>query len=56
MEEVNPYLDGKIAERVFINLVKIKENNEIPKKKKPLNLFRKARILYLERTKKGYFK
>jgi CDP-ribitol ribitolphosphotransferase / teichoic acid ribitol-phosphate polymerase len=56
MAEVNPYLDGKISERVFKSLKQIKEKNELPKKKKPLNLFRKIRILYLEKTKQGYFK
>jgi hypothetical protein len=56
MEEVNPYLDGKIAERVFTTLVKIKENKELPKKRKPLNLYRKFRILYHEKFRKGYLK
>jgi len=56
MNEVNPYLDGKTAERVFSALENIVKNNELPKRKKPLNLFRKLRILYHEKFRKGYLK
>ncbi|HQO08926.1 MAG TPA: CDP-glycerol glycerophosphotransferase family protein [Clostridiales bacterium] len=54
--EVNPYLNGKIAERVFSVLESIRNNNELPNMKKPLNLFRKLRILYHEKFRKGYLK
>lgn len=56
LSEVNPYLDGKISERIFSALENIVRNNELPKKKKPLNLFRKLRILYHEKFRKGYLK
>ncbi len=56
LSEVNPYLDGKTSQRIFDELRKIKNNNELPKRKKPLNLYRKIRILYHEKFKKGYLK
>lgn len=56
ISEVNPYLDGKTAERVFTALENIIENNELPQKKKPLNLFRKLRILYHEKFRRGHLK
>lgn len=54
--EVNPYLDGRIAERVFTALENIIINDELPKKRKPLNLFRKLRILYHEKFRRGHLK
>jgi len=54
--EVNPYLDGKICERVFETLSDIQKHNKFPKKRKPLNLFRKAQLLYHEKFKKGYLR
>ena len=56
LEEVNPYLDGKICERVFEELIKANENNEFSGKKKPLNLIRKFKVLYHERFRKGYMR
>ena len=56
LADVNPYLDGKITERVFSALENIINNDELPKKKKPLNMFRKLRILYHEKFRKGYLK
>ena len=56
ISEVNPYLDGKTAERVFTALENIIKNNELPKKRKPLNLFRKLRILYHEKFRRGHLK
>ncbi|NOR44555.1 MAG: hypothetical protein GQ534_03135 [Candidatus Delongbacteria bacterium] len=56
MDEVNPYLDGNISSNIFKTLEKIKENNELPKKKKPLNIFRKLRILYHEKFRNGHLK
>lgn len=44
--QVNPYLDGKVSKRVFDALVKINKSGLQTKKEKPLNLFRKAKILY----------
>lgn len=56
LSEVNPYFDRKTAERIFSALESIKNNNELPKKKKPLNLFRKLRILFHEKFRKGHLK
>lgn len=56
ISEVNPNLDGKTAERVFSALENIIKNNELPKKRKPLNLFRKLRILYHEKFRRGHLK
>jgi len=56
LSEVNPYLDGNIAKKVFSVLESIKKNNELPKKKKPLNLLRKLRILFHEKFRKGHLK
>jgi hypothetical protein len=52
LQEINPYLDGKTAERIFSAL----QNLKLPTKKKPLNLFRKMQILYHEKFKKGYLR
>lgn len=43
--QVNPYLDGKVSERVFSALENIKNEGFKVRKNKPLNLFRKAKIL-----------
>ena len=56
MNEVNPYLDGNTSSNIFRTLEKIKENNELPKKKKPLNIFRKLRIFYHEKFRDGHLK
>jgi CDP-ribitol ribitolphosphotransferase len=56
LEEINPYLDGKISERVFKNLGKIYRDNEKAQKKKPLNLFRKMQVIYHGVFKKGYLR
>jgi hypothetical protein len=50
--QVNPRRDGKISE----NLIKTLESIKFPKKKKPLNLFRKFQIIYHHKFKKGYLK
>lgn len=57
MRAINPYLDGKISERV-INVLKEIETNPavLPRKRKPLNLGRKLQILYHERFRKGYIR
>jgi len=52
LSEINPYRDGKTAKRIFETLI----NLELPKKKKPINLFRKMQILYHEKFKKGYLR
>jgi len=52
LQHVNPRQDGKISK----NLIKILETIELPKKKKPLNLFRKMQILYHDKFKKGYLR
>jgi len=54
LQEINPYLDGKISERLIMNLIKNK--NKLIKVKKPMNLFRKMQILYHEKFKKGYLR
>ena len=56
MYEVNPYLDGNISSNIFVTLENIIKNNELPQKKKPLNIFRKLRILYHEKFRKGHLK
>jgi CDP-glycerol glycerophosphotransferase (TagB/SpsB family) len=42
---VNPYLDGKIAARVFNALERVHHAGFAPAKPKPWNLFRKAKVL-----------
>lgn len=56
LKEVNPYLNGEISNNIFIALKQIIINNELKGKKKPLNLFRKMRILFHETFRKGYLK
>ena len=56
LSEVNPYLDGMISQRIVYTLDSIMINNEIPEKKKPLNLFRKLRILFHEKFRRGHLK
>ena len=56
LEEINPYLEGKISERLIETLLEIKEKDLLPKKKKPLNLFRKLQILHHKRFRKGYLR
>ncbi len=55
LQEVNPYLDGKISERVFHSLEKIMTRG-LPQAHKPLNLIRKFQILYHEKFKSGYLR
>ncbi|MCF7884276.1 MAG: CDP-glycerol glycerophosphotransferase family protein [Candidatus Cloacimonetes bacterium] len=54
ISEINPYLDGKISERLIKKLIENK--NELEEVKKPLNLFRKLQILYHSKFKKGYLR
>jgi CDP-Glycerol:Poly(glycerophosphate) glycerophosphotransferase len=54
IQEINPYLDGKISERLISILIEKKD--QLSKVKKPLNLFRKMQILYHEKFKKGYLR
>ncbi len=56
LQEINPYLDGRISERVFAALSEIKINDKLPKRDKPFNLFRKLQLLYHEKFKKGYIR
>ncbi len=56
LNEVNPRLDGSIAKTIFDTLDAVVKNNELSKKKKPLNLFRKVKILYHELFRKGYIR
>ena len=56
LKEINPYLDGKISERVYNTLEDIKVHNKLPVKKKPLNLIRKWKILFHEKRGKGYLR
>jgi CDP-ribitol ribitolphosphotransferase len=53
LKKVNPYLDGKVTERILQVLREEKENPR-PLAPKPLNLFRKAKILYHYYFKKGH--
>lgn len=52
--EINPYLDGKISERLIKKLIDNKK--ELENVKKPLNLFRKFQILHHSKFKKGYLR
>jgi len=54
IQEINPYLDGKISQRLIMNLIENKD--KLSSVKKPLNLFRKMQILYHEKYKKGYLR
>ena len=54
LNQINPYLDGQISRRVFETLDMVR--GELPKGRKPLNLKRKAQILYHATFKKGYLK
>lgn len=56
LEEINPYLDGKICENIFTKLEDIKINNKLQGKRKPLNLFRKMQVIYHSVFKKGYIR
>ncbi len=56
LNEVNPYLDGTIAENVFRELNDIKQNDLLPKRHRKWNVFRKLQILYHEKYKKGYLR
>ncbi|MEA1986725.1 MAG: CDP-glycerol glycerophosphotransferase family protein [Candidatus Marinimicrobia bacterium] len=56
LQEINPYLDGKISENIVKYLISVKENKLLQKKKKPLNIIRKLKILYHSKFKKGYFR
>lgn len=55
MVEVNPYLDGSIARRTLDALDSL-DPGTFPRKGKPLNLFRKAQVLYHSIGKKGYLR
>ncbi len=56
LNEINPYLDGNISKNIIEKLQDIKIHNRLPKKKKPLNLFRKFQILYHGKYRKGYLR
>ena len=56
IKEVNPYLDGKISHRVLSELLKEYREKNVPRKGKPLNLFRKFQIVYHGIFKKGYMR
>jgi len=42
---VNPYLDGKVSERIIDSLQKLHQDN-FQARRKPLNLYRKWQVLY----------
>ena len=56
LTEVNPNLDGGISRRIFETLEDIKINNRLAEKRKPLNLFRKAQVIYHSIFRKGYLR
>ncbi len=56
LADVNPYLDGNISKRIFDTLKDIRQNNLLPEKKKPANLFRKYQILFHSLFRKGYLR
>lgn len=55
INEINPYLDGKVSESIIKKLEEI-EPKDYPKKGKPLNLFRKWQIIYHSIFRKGYLR
>ncbi|MBN1779548.1 CDP-glycerol glycerophosphotransferase family protein [bacterium] len=56
LREVNPRTDGSVSAHMTDVLTDILENDRLPKKKKPLNLFRKLQLLSHEKFKKGYLR
>lgn len=56
LKEINPYLNGKISKQVFNELETIYNDNIKPRKKKPLNLFRKIQVIYHGIFRKGYLR
>lgn len=56
VQEINPYIDGSISERLIRKLADIKENKVLNPKKKPLNLFRKSQVIYHSMFRKGYLR
>ncbi|MFO7897179.1 MAG: CDP-glycerol glycerophosphotransferase family protein [Candidatus Cloacimonadales bacterium] len=56
LQEINPYLDGKISQNILATLHDVETNNLLPQHPKPLNLFRKAQILYHQKFKQGYMR
>lgn len=56
LKEINPVLDGKISENIIEQLEKVKNENLLPAKRKPLNLFRKLQIVYHSKFRKGYLR
>lgn len=56
LQEINPALDGKISDRAIEQLEKVKTQNLLSGKRKPLNLFRKAQIIYHGIFRKGYLR
>jgi len=56
LEEINPYLDGRISVRIFKELEKIHSENIKAGKRKPFNLFRKMQVIYHGIFRKGYLR
>ena len=46
IQEINPYLDGRISENIIEKLIKLKEQDAFLKMKKPLNLYRKWKLIH----------
>lgn len=55
LQAVNPYLDGDIARRTLAALDNL-DPRSFPRKGKPLNLFRKAQVLWHNYSKRGYLR
>jgi CDP-glycerol glycerophosphotransferase (TagB/SpsB family) len=56
INDINPYIDGKISENVFRELEAVIKEDKLPQKRKPLNLFRKMQIIYHGIFRKGYLR
>ncbi|MCK5147134.1 CDP-glycerol glycerophosphotransferase family protein [bacterium] len=56
LNEVNPVLDGSISRNIFDALDSIDTAMPLGTRRKPLNLFRKAQLLYHSRYRKGYLR
>jgi CDP-glycerol glycerophosphotransferase (TagB/SpsB family) len=55
LQEINPYLDGKISQNVFKTLEEIIISKQ-KIKRKPLNVFRKIQIVYHSLFREGYLR
>ncbi len=53
---INPYVDGNVCCNLVDQLEHVLAEGKLPRKNKPLNLFRKLQIIYHSLVKKGYLR